>query len=345
MLTVLTVGYPLAPLGPDAPGGAEQVATTIDGALVAAGHRSIVIAPEDSTIAGRLTGLPVAPRVIDTKAIYRAHDACRRAIAAVLSNEHVDLVHLHGTDFPSYMPAGRTRLATLHRWADCYPRGIFEHPRNGLILQCVSDAQRRACPQPADVLVIRNGIDVDRFRPGVVKTGDALTLGRICPEKGIHLAIEAARRAGCALTIAGRLFPYATHLAYFDHEVVPKLSRTIRFVGPVAASEKQELLASARCLLLPSTVAETSSLVAMEALASGTPVVAFRSPALEELIDHGRTGLLVSDVAEMARALERVDSLDPAECRRAAVERCRMDAMTSAYLRAYESIAAHAAAA
>lgn len=147
------------------------------------------------------------------------------------------------------------------------------------------------------------------------------------------------------MTIAGRLFPYATHLAYFDHEVVPKLSRTIRFVGPVAASEKQELLASVRCLLLPSTVAETSSLVAMEALASGTPVVAFRSPALEELIDHGRTGLLVSDVAEMARALERVDSLDPAECRRAAVERCRMDAMTGAYLRAYESIAAHAAAA
>ena len=345
MLTVLTVGYPLAPLGPDAPGGAEQVATAIDAALAAAGHHSIVIAPEDSICAGTLVPLPTAPSVIDDNAIHRAHEACRHALATVLSNEHVDIVHLHGTDFASYMPARGTKLATLHRWPDCYAPSIFEHPRAALTLQCVSDAQRRACPRPGDVLVIRNGIDVGRFRPGGARTGHALTLGRICPEKGIHLAIEAVRRAGCPLTIAGRVFPYGTHLAYFDREVVPRLSRDIRFVGPVAASEKQELLASARCLLLPSTVAETSSLVAMEALASGTPVVAFRSPALEELIDHGRNGLLVPDVAGMAQALATIDRIDPAECRRTAVERCRMDAMTTAYLRAYTSIAAHAAAA
>lgn len=345
MLTVLTVAYPLAPLGPDAPGGAEQVATAIDTALVAAGHRSIVIAPEASICAGTLVPLPAPPRLIDDTAIHGAHDACRRAMAAVLAHERVDVLHLHGTDFPAYMPPDGTKLATLHRWPDWYPPSIFDHRHGSLTLQCVSDAQRRACPRPDEVLVIRNGIDVDRFRPDGRKSNYALTLGRICPEKGIHLAIEAARRAGCPLTIAGRVFPYGTHLAYFDRDVVPRLSRDIRFVGPVAASEKQELLASARCLLLPSTVAETSSLVAMEALASGTPVVAFRSPALEELIEHGRNGRLVSDVAEMAQALTEVERIDPRDCRRTAVERCRIDAMTTAYLRAYTSIAAHAAAA
>jgi glycosyltransferase involved in cell wall biosynthesis len=345
VLTVVTVAFPLAPLGPDAPGGAEQIATAIDAALVAAGHTSIVIAPEDSVCAGRLMPLPSAPPLIDTPAIYRAHDACRAAIARVLTNEQVDVLHLHGTDFHSYMPSRGAKLATLHRWPDWYPPLIFELGCDVLTLQCVSEAQRRACRRPAEVLMIRNGIDTDRWRPGGVKGDFALTLGRICPEKGIHLAIDAARRAGRTLTIAGRVFPYEEHLAYFEDDVVPRLGRATRFAGPVAASDKQELLASARCLLLPSTVPETSSLVAMEALASGTPVVAFRSPALEELIEDGRNGLLVSDVADMARAIVAADAIDPAECRRTAVERCALGDMTAAYLRVYEAMAAHAAAA
>jgi len=109
---------------------------------------------------------------------------------------------------------------------------------------------------------------------------------------------------------------------------------TLHSVG----SRKQRLLGSVACLALPTTVPETGSLVSMEALASGTPVVAFRTPPLAELIESGRTGFLVADADEMRRAFTRIDSISAAECRRAAEAHCALDAMTRGYLNLYQTL-------
>src|SRR5207249_5576489 len=128
-------------------------------------------------------------------------------------------------------------------------------------------------------------------------------LGRICPEKGFHFALQAAKMARADLLLAGQVFPYASHVEYFESKIVPRLDERRQFVGPVGFHRKKRLLSKAKCLLVPSTVNETSSLVAMEALAAGTPVIAFPSGALPEIVEHGRTGYLVSDVKEMAQAI------------------------------------------
>lgn len=165
-------------------------------------------------------------------------------------------------------------------------------------------------------------------------------LGRVAPEKGFATAIDAAKRAGCALVVAGQVYPYAAHQRYFDEEVVPRLDSERRWIGPVAGVAKRRLLGQARCLLVPSTAPETSSLVAMEALASGTPVIAFRSGALPDIVEDGVTGVLVDDMEGMAAALGRIDEIDPAICRRVACERFSLTQTSGAYLDLYRRLAA-----
>ena len=139
------------------------------------------------------------------------------------------------------------------------------------------------------------------------------------------------------------MFPYPDHQRYFRQEIVPRLGARgegARFLGPLGLARKRRLLAAARCLVVPSRIAETSSLVTMEALASGTPVVAFRAGALPDIVEPGRTGLLVSDRQEMARALRNVAAIDPALCRRAAERRFSSAAMIAAYFALYRQLTA-----
>ena len=191
---------------------------------------------------------------------------------------------------------------------------------------------------------ILNGVPVDRLgglHPRKCKY--ALMLARVCPEKGMHLALEAAHAAGAGLLIGGEVFPYQVHQDYFHQKIVPLLDKRRRYLGPVDFRHKRRLLAAARCLLVPSLVAETSSLVAMEAASCGTPVVAFRSGALPEVVEDGRTGLLVDDAAGMAAAIGVVSALDPQVCRDTARARFSIEGMVAAYLARYQDLVGQAA--
>jgi len=336
----VNVAFPLAPVGPGAAGGAEQVLWTLDRALVGQGHRSIVVGSEGSCVAGELVPTPPVAGLLTDRRKREAQEAAREAVGRVLAREPVDVVHMHGLDFNAYLPPpGPPVLATLHLPPSWFSMDALHPMRPRTYLTCVSASQRRALPPSVPVIAeVQNGVPVRLFEHRACKRAYALWLGRICPEKGVHLALDAARLASAPLCVAGRTFPYDSHQRYFREEVAPRLDRWRRYVGPVGLMTKRRLLAGARCLLVPSLAPETSSLVAMEALASGTPVIAFPSGALPEIVEHGRTGFLVRDVAEMAAAIEAAGELDPEVCRSVARERFSGDRMAARYLDIYRAL-------
>jgi glycosyltransferase involved in cell wall biosynthesis len=138
--------------------------------------------------------------------------------------------------------------------------------------------------------------------------------------------------------LAGTVFGYKAHQDYFEGVLRPKLNGMHRFIGPVGGIRKEELLANAQCLLIPSLVSETSSLVAMEALACGTPVVAFRRGALPEIVVHGETGYVVDTPDEMADAIIGVRDLSPSRCREYALAHFSAEKMAARYFRLYEEV-------
>lgn len=340
-LTILSVAYPFAPVGPGTAGGAEQVLHRLDSALCAAGHRSIVIAREDSRICGSLIGMPAIAGLLDGPAMQRARARHRKAILDALQRWPVDVVHMHGVDFHTYLPPeGIPTLATLHLPLDHYPEAILRSRRRDLWFNCVSEQQALAAPRTGHVLApIANGIDVGSFATNRRRRDFALILTRICPEKGIHLAIAAAAKAGMPLLIAGEVFPYEAHRRYFAEDVAPRLNARCRYLGPVGFRAKRVLLSAARCLLIPSLVEETSSLVAREAAAAGTAVIAFERGALPATVRHGETGFIVRTPDEMTAAMLRCHAIDPHLCRQHARRHFSAALMARRYLDLYRGLA------
>ncbi|RUX60606.1 glycosyltransferase family 4 protein, partial [Mesorhizobium sp. M7A.F.Ca.CA.002.09.1.1] len=339
-LTVLNVAYPLAPVGPDAVGGAEQVLSMLDRALVHAGHRSIVIACRGSSTSGTLVEIPAENGMLDEAAKRRAQEAHRKAIAAARARWPIDVVHLHGIDFDAYLPDDGPTLVTLHLPLDWYPAAALRPTRGDLWLHAVSPSQQKTAPSGARLTApIPNGVDIQALNLPQPKRDFALVLSRVCPEKGIHLALDAAKLAGVPLVVGGKVYPYETHTRYFRDEVQSRLDGRRRFLGPLGFTAKRRFLNAARCLVIPSLAAETSSLVAMEALACGTPVVAFPNGALPDVIEHGRTGFLVDTVDEMAQAILAAPSLDAETCRAEARRRFSLERMISSYMDAYQALA------
>jgi hypothetical protein len=345
-LRILSVAFPLAPVGRDAVGGSEQVLTHLDEALTRAGHTNVVIACEGSSVTGTLVPVPFTRGVLDDTAKRRAQRRHAKAIVQALRRWPIDLIHMHAFDFHAYLPPpGVPLLATVHLPPDWYPPGALEPTRPDTWIHTVSWASHAACPQsPALLPPIENGVPVEELaavRHG--KRNFALYLGRICHEKGAHLAIEATQLAGIPLFVAGEVAGYREHQDYFREEVAPALDQKRRFIGPIGFNRKRRLLSAARCVLIPSLAPETSSLVAREALACGTPVIAFPSGALVETIEHGRTGFLVDSVEEMAEAIAAAGDIDADFCRAVAHERFSLKTMVDKYFDVYERLAANGA--
>jgi glycosyltransferase involved in cell wall biosynthesis len=338
-MRILNVAYPFARVGPDAVGGAEQVLTRLDRALSLSGHHSYVLACEGSRAFGQVTSAFPLPDVINEEWKDRAYGAYRTLIETLIDQQQIQLVHLHGLDFHRYVPRRDLPiLATLHLPPSWYPPQTFAE--QNIWLHCVSEAQHNVCPPcPRLLAPIANGVELPAFSIRR-KSNFALSLGRICPEKGFHLAMDATKEANIAFALAGDVFPYETHLRYFQQEIVSRENERCRFIGPIGGARKLRYLQKASCVLVPSLVAETSSLVAMEALACGTPVIAFARGALPSILEHGKTGFLVNDVPEMAAAIRDIRSISPAACRAAAEERFSAQVMCRRYLARYEKLIA-----
>jgi glycosyltransferase involved in cell wall biosynthesis len=336
-MKILQVAYPFQPVSPASAGGTEQIVAALDAELTRAGHESVVLARAGSKVTGRL--VVGAPCDADFERSCRMHGD---ALDAFLARERVDVIHDQGAGLQftaRTLPA--PLLTTIHLARGLYQRSpLVAAP--GRHYNLVSTSQRREYGGAADALqVVPNGIALDRFiaAPAAQRAELVLAMGRICPEKGWHLAIAAAARAGAPLIIAGQVYDFPSHRAYFDEHVAPHLGSRVRFVDTPDVATKCALLAAAGCVLIASQVAETSSLVAMEAAASGTPVVCFRAGALPEIVEDGVTGWIVDDVDAMADAIGRASTIYGAVCRAGAEARFSAAVMARRYLDLYAELA------
>ena len=232
---------------------------------------------------------------------------------------------------------------TLHLPVDHYSPEALSERRSGRYFNCVSASHHRSFPANEAMLPeIPNGVPVGELQGRHAKREFVLALGRICPEKGFHHAIDAAALAETPLLIAGRVFPYPDHEQYFVDEIQPRLGPHARFLGNLDFARKRRFLTAAKCLMMPSLIAETSSLVAMEAIACGTPVVAFPVGALPDVIEPGVTGFLVRDTREMAEAIHASGGIDRGRCRHIARRRFSLERMVEGYFEYYRKLAATA---
>ena len=362
---VLSVAFPFAPVGPCAVGGAEVILSQIEAALPQLGFRSVVVAHADSKPQGRLYPTPVPRGEIDEARKSSVEAAQQANIDRALLENPVVLIHMHGLSFHRYRtPAHLPVLVTLHLPPTWYPEAIWSLPSNYHFV-CVSETERQACPEifRGRVEVIGNGVplpDATRLR---AEGRYALILSRICPEKNLHTALDAARIAGLPVMLAGGIFPYEAHQRYFAEQIQPRLTHSgqhhstqavssagrieARFLGPVTGSAKARLLARAACLLQPSLAPETSSLVCMEALASGVPVIAMASGAIPEIVEDDRTGFLIPptpgtgpEAAQcLAEAMGRLSKLSRQTCRAVAEERFSLETMLQSYGQLYRRLA------
>ncbi len=314
----------------------EQVASTLTEGLVALGHDVTLFATADSITSARLHA--EAPRGyeedpgIDAKVYEGLHNAAafeRAGSFDVMSNQF------------DFLPLTYSRLVstpvvtTIHGFSSERILPVYRAYDDIGHYVAISDADRH--PDLSYAATIHHGIELDRFTFRPDPGGYLLFLGRIHPDKGTHLAIEVARRVGLPLVIAG----IVQDQAYFRDLVEPHLaSAGITYVGPVGPAERDELLGGAFALVHLIGFAEPFGLSVVEALATGTPVIAFRLGSMPELIRHGTTGFLVDDVAGAVDAVSRVDSLRRRDCRDDVEVRFTADRMVADYAELFARIVA-----
>jgi glycosyltransferase involved in cell wall biosynthesis len=345
-MRILFVGYPMLPVSDASCGGAEQMLWALEREMARRGHRTAVAACSGSEVAGELIATGAVPTAVDGFEA-RAEEHCQGVIRAA-EEQKFDLVHDESGFFWEHAEwVNAPVLATLHLPRTFYDEALFlDIPRN-VSFNCVSESQARTFEDVPRMLgVVPNGIALERFRLEIKKSDYVLWLGRICPEKAPHLAIDAAESAGIRLVMAGQVYPFSWHQAYFEREIRPRLERAegrVQWIVRPSFEQKVDLLAKARAVLLPTLAPETSSLVTMEAMACGTPVIAFPRGALPEIVHHDFTGFLVEDVREMAEAVRDLGRLSPADARSVADEKFSSAAMVDRYQALYQKIVPEAA--
>jgi glycosyltransferase involved in cell wall biosynthesis len=340
---VLYVAYPLLPVSEHSAGGAEQMLWTLEREIAARGIDTTVAAAAQSSVSGELfvTGEPCSvPDSFDRRNREHQDKIVQFIRSRAFQGKAFDLVHDESGSF--WRRAAEIDipvLATLHLPRDFYPAGSFDNVPDNVTFNCVSESQVRSVAD-LNPAIIPNGILLHRFQPSFGGRSGLLWLGRICEEKAPHLALDIAARARQNIILAGQVYPFSYHQQYFKSEVAPRLQRmpNATFIASPSAAQKYELLRRAKALLITSQAAETSSLVGMEAAASGTPAIAFRQGALPEIIKDGITGFLVDTVDDAVAALQKIQSIMPEVCADYARTNFSSNTMAEGYQRLYSQL-------
>ena len=322
-------------------GGTERVVSYLTEALVELGHDVTLYASGDSRTRARLVS------IVERSLRLDPHQPDWLAWHTLMLDRvftdaaEFDVMHFH-VDFLHYPLVRRSPapcLTTLHGRLDLPDLGpLHRHFREqGLV--CISNSQRVPLAGARFLATVHHGLpqELYRFHP---HAGDYFAfLGRISPEKRVDRAIQVAKAVGVPLRIAAKVD--RADRAYFERHIEGLLDHPlVEFVGEIAQDAKDEFIGQARALLFPIDWPEPFGLVLIEALACGTPVVAYRCGAVPEILQDGVTGFVVNDQPQAIDAARRIDAIDRRACRQAFESRFTSRRMAQRYLAVYEALSA-----
>jgi glycosyltransferase involved in cell wall biosynthesis len=341
-MRVVVVAPPWFEIPPPGYGGIERVCYSLVEGLVELGHEvTLVASGSNHTRARFVPALDQPAPGLGTEFHPVQEVRYAAGVARALRDVDADVVHDHSLAGPLIaLCRSAPTLITAHGPADSWLGDYFR--RLALPLVAVSEFQRRAAPDLRWVATIPHGVVTGEYPYRCDKDDFVLFLGRLSPEKGVHLALDAARQAGVKLIVAGKCAEPAER-RYFEDYVAPRLGADADFIGEVYGSQRVDLLARACGMLVPSQWNEPFGLASVEALACGTPVIGLRRGSLPEIVDHGLTGWICDDPAELAYAIERLGELDPQACRDAVVQRYQAATMVARYENVYRRLVMEAA--
>lgn len=347
-MRVAVVAPPWIPVPPHGYGGIEWVVSLLVEELVERGHHVTLFASGGSRTKAELIS------VFDEAPTARMHEnvADARHAAAVFREirlragtpDAFDVVHDHSACIV-LAAAGLLPVPVVHTLHGAFTpemKRFYSHVADDAIYVAISETQRLGMPELPVAAIVPNSVDIGGFTFRREKDDYLLCLGRVSRPKGQDVAIQIAKAAGLPLVLAGKVDP-GDDTEYFDEAILPHVDgQMVRFEGEVPDDRKRELMAGARAMLFPIRWREPFGLVMIEALASGTPVIATRYGAVPEVIRDGVTGFIVDDPGAMPAALGRLDEIDPAACRADAEARFSPAVMAGGYERVYAAaVGAH----
>lgn len=319
-------------------GGTERIVSYLSDALVDQGHKVTLFAAGGSVTKARLiptyhVGLrlgqskdPLAMHILQLQeVIERAHE--------------FDIVHFH-TDYLHY-PVSRllnlNTVTTLHNRLDIPELKHIYSKFLDMPVISVSNAQRYPLPMTKWVDTIHHGLPKNLYRQGNGEGDYVLFIGRISPEKGLHHAVEIAAQANMKIKVAAKIDE--ANLYYYEKKVKPLLKlEHVEFVGEVGEAMKGELIGNAKALLFPIEWPEPFGMVMIEALACGTPVIAYRNGAVPEIITHEKTGFIVTSQEDAVHALRQIHKIDRNVCRQEFESRFDAARMAQNYVTVYNQL-------
>jgi glycosyltransferase involved in cell wall biosynthesis len=343
-LHVAVVAPPWYAVPPEGYGGIESMLAGLIDGLVARGHRVTLIgAGRHRTRAQRFVSVyetPPSDRLGEPlpEVVHAA------AAAKAIDDLAVDVVHDNTLAGPlTARGRGAPTVLTTHGAVTGEAGRYLADLGSSVSLVAISEAQRKSAPGLNWVGRVHNSVDVGSFPVGRGEDGYLLFLGRFCPTKGAHLAIDAAAAAGVPIVLAGKLSE-PPERAYFEEMIRPRLGPGACYVGEADAAMKRELYGAASALLFPICWDEPFGLVMVEAMACGTPVVALARGSVPEVVVDGATGFVVRRPEELVGAIRRIPQIDRAACRRHVAAHFDLPSMVDGYEKVFRQVAAAAGA-
>lgn len=360
-MRIAHIAPPWIPVPPKTYGGTESVLAALIEAQVVQGHEVTLFAPGDAKTSAKLVSFfpksllqEGVPWTMHLKAYYHLQKSLEQ-----VREQAFDIVHTHLSSasdmyiFPLTATLAVPHVVTLHShfpfdsgpggWVGDADHYYMDWAPNVPIV-AISESARSQEKLPLNFVgVVYNGIDMNLYPPTRRKRGDYFVwLGRFTPDKGTHLAIEAAKRAGVPLVLAGTIDRYIQRgRDYFHEKIEPQIDgQRVKYVGPVSMKQKLGLLGRARGFLNPIEWEEPFGMVMIEAMALGCPVITFARGAAPEIVEDGVTGFLVKNVDEMMQAMAKIDEIDRAQARLCVERNFSSQVMAERYTQIYEKVIA-----